>query len=65
MDRQEVLSTNRAPRFDGSNYTFLKIRMEIYLQSLGMDVWKLVEDGYEFTKAADESKANDECTTFR
>ena len=51
MDNQEGLYTNQAPRFDGSNYAFWKKWMEIYLQSLGMDVWKSVEDGYEFPKA--------------
>ena len=50
MDKQEGLSTNRAPCFDGSNYTFWRIRMEVYLQSLGMDIWKLVEQVYRFPK---------------
>ena len=50
MDKQEGLSTNRDLIFDDSNYTFWKIRMEFYLQSLGMDVWKSMEVEYEFLK---------------
>ena len=65
MDKQEGLSTNRDPRFYGSNYAFWKTRMEVYLQSLGMDAWKSVEDGYEFPKAADESEEKDERTNSR
>ena len=65
MDKQEGLSTNKASRFDGSNYAFLKIQLEFYLQSLGMDVWKSVEDGYEFLKATDELEENDECATSK
>ena len=59
MDKQEGLSTNRAPRFDGSNHTFWKIKMELYLQSLGMNIWKSVKDGLEFLKDVDESEEND------
>ena len=52
MDKREGLSTNRAPRFDGSNYTFWRIRMEVYLQSLGVDIWQSVENGYNAPKTA-------------
>ena len=55
MDKQEGLYTIRTPRLDGSSYTFWKNRMEFYMQSLGMDVWKSVEDIYEFSKFVDES----------
>ena len=39
--------------------------MEVYLQSLGMDVWKLVENRYDFSKIANESGANDGHMTFK
>ena len=55
MDNQEGLSTNRAPIFDGSNYTLQKIRIEVYLQPLGMDVWKSLEYRYKFPKVTEES----------
>ena len=61
MDKQEGFSTNRAPMFDVSNYTFWEILMGVYLKSLGMDIWKLVEDGYKFRKeTTNESKETDE-----
>ena len=46
MGKQEVFSTNKALRFDGSNYTFWAIRMEVYLQSLKVDMWNSVVNGY-------------------
>ena len=48
MENQEGLSTNREPWFDGSNYTFWKIQMEVYLEYLGIDIWKSVDNGYKF-----------------
>ena len=52
-------------RFDQSNYNFRKIIIDVYLQSLGMEVRKLVEDGYGFPKAANESKENGKISTSR
>ena len=46
MDKQEGLSTNKAPRFDGSKYTFQRIRMEVYLLTFGVDIWQLMVNGY-------------------
>ena len=34
------------PQFDGTNYAFLSIRMKLFLQSSGLDVWMVVENGY-------------------
>ena len=45
MENKEVLSTNITPRFDGSNYTFYRIRMDVYLQSLGVDIWNSLVNG--------------------
>jgi hypothetical protein len=39
-------STNRPPLFDGTNFSFWKIRMRTHLMSLGADVWDVVETGY-------------------
>ena len=58
MDKQEGLSSNRALVFYGSNYTFRKIRMEVYLQSLGMDVWKSIEEEYKIPNVPGDSKEN-------
>ena len=43
----EGLPTNITPKFDGSNYIFWSILMEVYLQSLRFDVWQYVENGYK------------------
>ena len=49
------------PRFDGSNYTFWKIRMEECLQYLAMDISNSVENGYKFTTTnSSESEEIDE-----
>jgi hypothetical protein len=47
MDKQERLSLRKYPYFDGIDYAFWKIRMKVYLQSLGYDVWESVKNGYE------------------
>eukprot|EP00253_Pinus_taeda_P019660 PITA_19660 len=41
----------RPPIFDGSNFTHWKIRTTAYLQSLGAEVWGIVEGGYNFPSA--------------
>jgi len=41
----------RPPIFDGSNFTHWKIRTTAYLQSLGAEVWGIVESGYKFPSA--------------
>jgi hypothetical protein len=46
MTSHEGSSTNRAAMFDGTKFSFWKIRMRTYLMSLGADVWDVVETGY-------------------
>eukprot|EP00253_Pinus_taeda_P014149 PITA_14149 len=41
----------RPPVFDGNNFTHWKIRTTAYLQSLGAEVWGIVEGGYKFPSA--------------
>eukprot|EP00253_Pinus_taeda_P032448 PITA_32448 len=41
----------RPPIFDGSNFTHWKIRTTAYLQSLGAEVWGIIESGYNFPSA--------------
>jgi len=38
----------RPPIFDGSNFVYWKIRTTTYLQSLGIDVWEIVDGRYKF-----------------
>jgi hypothetical protein len=46
MTIHDGISTSRPPMFDGTNFSFWKIRMRTHLMSLGVDVWDVVEMGY-------------------
>ena len=46
MDRQGKQSKIGTPLFDGLNYAFWSIRMKVYLQSQGTDIWKMIENTY-------------------
>jgi len=48
MSNQEREGSIRPPIFDGSNFVYWKVRTTTYLQSLGTDVWHIVEGGYTF-----------------
>jgi hypothetical protein len=47
MASQDSFSSTRPPLFNGTNFSFWKIRMKTYLMSLGMEVWQIVVDGYK------------------
>ena len=49
MDQQMKVSM-KVPTFDGEDFVFWKIRMKRYLMSIGMEVWALVEEGYDVPK---------------
>ena len=51
MANQEREAHIRPPVFDGNNFTHWKIRTTAYLQSLGAEVWGIVEGGYKFPSA--------------
>jgi hypothetical protein len=46
MDRQEGMSNNKSPLFNGGGYALWKIRKKNFLLALGFDIWKFVVDGY-------------------
>ena len=48
MSNQESMGSIRLPIFDGSNFIYWKIRTTTYLQSLGTNVWEIMEGGYTF-----------------
>ena len=58
MNRGQLL--NIPPLFDGTNYTYWKVRMRAFLQSLDEKVWQVVEIGWTKPKEApaywDEAK---------
>ncbi|KAI5653207.1 hypothetical protein M9H77_30394 [Catharanthus roseus] len=41
----EGSSTNRPPLFNGTNYTFWKSRIIIYICSINFDLWSIIEKG--------------------
>ena len=48
MSNQDGTASIRPPLFNGNNLIFWKTRMRSYLQSLGADVWAIVEGGYQY-----------------
>ena len=48
MGSQEGVMSIKPPLFNGSNLIFRKVRTKAYLQSLGADVWAIVEEGYQY-----------------
>jgi len=46
MTSGEGFSSNKAPLFDGTNYSFWKLRMQTYLSALGYEIWAAIENGY-------------------
>ena len=46
MDKQGNQTKTRTPIFDGLNYVFWSVRMRLFLQAQGIDVWKVVVNGY-------------------
>jgi hypothetical protein len=46
MSSHEGNSTNKAPLFNGTKFSFYKVRMRTNIMALGADVWDVVETGY-------------------
>jgi hypothetical protein len=46
MSSHEGTSTNKAPLFNGTNFSFWTVRMRTYIMALGADVWDVVETSY-------------------
>lgn len=51
MSNYEREASIRPPIFDGTNFNYWKVRVTAYLQSLGTDVWDIIETGYNFPSA--------------
>jgi len=51
MSNQEREGSIKPPIFNGRNFVYWKIRTKKYLQSLGMDVWGIMEGGYTYPSA--------------
>ena len=48
MSNQDGKTSIRIPLFNGKKLIFWKTRKISYLQSLGVDVWAIVEGGYQY-----------------
>jgi len=46
MTSSEGFSSNKAPLFDGTKYSFWKLRMKTYLSALGYEIWEATKNGY-------------------
>ena len=46
MSSHEGNSTNKTPLFNGTNFSFWKVRMRTYIMLLGADVWDVVDTSY-------------------
>eukprot|EP00253_Pinus_taeda_P023055 PITA_23055 len=51
MSNYEKEASIRPLIFDGTNFIYWKVRITAYLQSLGTEVWDIVETGYTFPLA--------------
>eukprot|EP00253_Pinus_taeda_P016292 PITA_16292 len=45
------------PIFDGTNFVYWKVRVTAYLQSLGTEVWDIIDTGYTFPSATPTNPA--------
>ena len=48
MGSHEGVMSIKPPLFNGRNLIFWKVRTKAYLQSLGADVWAIVEQEYKY-----------------
>jgi len=48
MSNHEGMGSIKQPIFNGNNLTFWKTRTRAYIQSLGADVWAILEGGYQY-----------------
>jgi len=48
MSNYEREESIRPPIFDVTNFVYWKVRVTTYLQSLGTEVWDIIDTGYTF-----------------
>eukprot|EP00253_Pinus_taeda_P034524 PITA_34524 len=51
MSNYEREASIRPPIFDGTNFVYWKVRVTASLQSLGTEVWDIIDTGYAFPSA--------------
>ena len=58
MSNYEREASIRPPIFDGRNFIYWMVRTTTYLQSLGTEVWDIVEGGYTFPSTTSTNTAS-------
>eukprot|EP00253_Pinus_taeda_P004956 PITA_04956 len=51
MSNYEREASIKPPIFDGTNFVYWKVRVTAYIQSLGREVWDIIDTGYTFPSA--------------
>jgi len=51
MSNYERVASTRPPIFYGTNFIYWKVRVTAYLQSLGTELWDIIDTGYSFPSA--------------
>jgi len=59
MNNHEGIGSIRPPIFNVNNLVYWKIRTRAYLQSLGANVWEIVEGGYQFPVAIPRDESHE------
>ena len=57
MSNYEREASIRPPIFDGTNFVYWKVRVTAYLQSLGIEVWDIIDTGYTFPSVTPTNQA--------
>eukprot|EP00253_Pinus_taeda_P016856 PITA_16856 len=57
MRNYEREASTRPPVFDETNFVYWKVRVTAYLQSLGIEVWDIIDTGYSFPASTPTDQA--------
>ena len=55
MEAREGHATNRPPLFEGTDYSYWKMRMKYYIQSINYQYWERIESG-DYTTTSDRDQ---------
>ena len=55
MEAREGHATNRPPLFEGTDYSYWKMRMKYYIQSVDYQCWERIESG-DYTTTSDREE---------
>ena len=55
MEAREGYATNRPPLFEGTDYSYQKMHMKYYIQSIDYQYWERIESG-DYTTTSDRDQ---------